>query len=402
MSVYGSCGSTVRVVKIMATWWQGAALLLAAATGRAADGPADEPTYRVANGTIELIWQLPSRPLALVFVAHGGGNSARRFFPKSAACPVCNGYYDKICLVDRLVSAQLGVFIPSAPDRTFLNGRAWVPRGGWEFPRDSHVLDWAVRFAAREVAAPAGVPLVLLSQSSAVVSALDLLRAGHRFAAHLCQVPARLSPMLQGAPPTLFTYNPRDAPRAKAVREAVLELRRLGTPAAELKSWPHRVGPHFFAAVLGARYRLSPEQSTAMYLALKRDGFLDDDDFVVNFNPLPSEREVRRGERWKEALRSLTEQAPLHDSLQFHQSDVEGAMGVAFGFHGGRCDTLIHVMIDFVMRALLERPVWPRQWTCAHAERKRCLDDVPSNRARASANRQWLRSHEAYPEDEHL
>lgn len=384
-----------------ATWLLPLAALLARTAGgveeQSAGKEADGPTYRLVNGSIELIWQLPAvraETRGIVFVVHPSGNGARRYWKKSAACPACNGLAEKACIPRTLLRAGFGTFIVSAPMRTFVNGFAWTPRGGWR-PQDLPTLEWALAFATTEVAAARGAPLFLLSESSGAPLAFALLsRPDHPFRAHLCLIPAAVPKTMPAhAPPTLFRYNLRDERRARNVRRAVRALRATGTPAAELKISPHRVGPGYFASCLGPE-RVSPALSARMWRALKEGGLLDPDDYLVQFSPFPTDAQHASGLLWKRVLRPITSPPPLSDPLTFQDSDVENCMVLAFSYHGGRCDAAADVLADFLERARLSPPSWPRRWTSA--ENRESYEA-----AHASRGRRWVGFAQVYPDDEH-
>jgi len=332
--------------------------------------------YRVINDTVEAIWQLPPSgrpPRALVFVSHPHVACARRFWPPSRACPVCNGFNNMMCIVAHLVAHDLAVFVVSAPSRTFLH-RPFHPNTGWEWPKDKEAMERALAFAKEAVQGPGGrLPLLLLSLSSGALPAFDLPGLGYRFAAHASVMPhmAVVGHGAHGHPPTLIYHQPRDRWRSGMAVKAIKELRRAGIPALRIEAVPMRLGPTFFSHALP--HKVTPMLSERLHAALRRHGFLDANDFVVNYVELPeNDAQLRQSEAWKDAVRDLTVEA-VNDSLPFHQSDFHGVISVAYGFHAVPCSPLKEALADFFVRAVADKPVWPADWTSKARQAKHPL-----------------------------
>lgn len=337
---------------------------------------ASAPTYLAVNQTVEVIWERPAaaETLGVVFIMHGSATSARRYWPKSDACPVCAGFVGTVCMVEALVRAQLAVLMVSAPKRTWLGGRAWTPRGGWEWPRDRHLMEWGMDYAKRELGGGGKLPFFAISLSSGSVPVFELARHRRRklnLTAHVAITPADIPRRVtesttdkRGAsaqPPTLLVYNARDTKRAARVHAATRALRGAGVPAAELELGQYHIGPGFFASQLPS---VSAATSSDMYLALKRDGLLDADDNLVNFNPMPDDKEVARGERWRHTLRPFSGAIPEgraeYAHVEFHNSDLEGMLNLAYGFHAFTCEQGMADIVDFFLRARLG--AWRSSW----------------------------------------
>ncbi|KAL3604195.1 hypothetical protein D5086_005054 [Populus alba] len=110
------------------------------------------PTIELRNGT-DVIWQIPSLPKAVLFVAHGCDGRAANFWDRSSSCPNCIGLPEERLLVLHALARKFAVITISSA------GRCWT--FGEERLIVKNIIQWWAQTHNLE-----SLPLVALGASS--------------------------------------------------------------------------------------------------------------------------------------------------------------------------------------------------------------------------------------------
>ena len=199
---------------------------------------------------IELLWQKPRDPTALLLLAHGCHHAATDFFPKSETCPTCAGLPEESRVVAKALARGYVVAAVSS-------------RGAcWDVNVDAPRVIRAVSRVSRLVPELAGKPTFAFGASSggAFVGALPFFGAVDGVISQISSVrlPSRLRDAAslgeelraQGGrgdyPPVVFSHMSRDVLTGELVDRSREYLESVGVPVRVTELDPQPVDDGFF------------------------------------------------------------------------------------------------------------------------------------------------------------
>ena len=288
---------------------------------------------------IELLWQKPRDPTALLLLAHGCHHAATDFFPKSETCPTCAGLPEESRVVAKALARGYVVAAVSS-------------RGAcWDVNVDAPRVIRAVSRVSRLVPELAGKPTFAFGASSggAFVGALPFFGAVDGVISQISSVrlPSRLRDAAslreelraQGGrgdyPPVVFSHMSRDVLTGELVDRSREYLESVGVPVRVTELDPQPVDDGFFhrrivrAVVPDARGEgagLEPvvrlAESKAMAAKLRDAGMLDTEGYL---------RDDPRTSDWRRALGAHAK--AMGDSTRPDASGLSEVLNVAYASH---------------------------------------------------------------------
>ncbi|XP_010525375.1 PREDICTED: uncharacterized protein LOC104803188 [Tarenaya hassleriana] len=262
------------------------------------------PTVEFQNGT-DVIWQIPSSPKAVLFIAHGCQRRATDFWDRSLECPKCIGLPEETVLVLHALARKFAVIAVSSA------GRCWT-FGEERLIVQNIISTWVSRHKLERL------PLVALGASSGgyFVSALA---TDMRFSSIVLMIAEgvfdRIS-ITKRYPPTFFVHMPKDVHRQQKIREYRDGLEMQGIDVEEIECLDLPLSPNFLAdRIRGVDQVISAK----LFKVFQEKGFIDEKGYM---------RRDGRRTRWKEALHDY--KISLDKSLFTH---VEEELNLAFAYH---------------------------------------------------------------------
>ncbi|KAJ6686462.1 SECRETION-REGULATING GUANINE NUCLEOTIDE EXCHANGE FACTOR [Salix purpurea] len=227
------------------------------------------PTVELRNGT-DVIWQIPSLPKAVLFVAHGCNGGAVNFWDRSSSCPNCIGLPEERLLVLHALARKFAVITISSA------GRCWTL--GEERIIVKNIIQWWALTHNLE-----SLPLVALGASSGgyFVSAL---------ATNL---------------------------RQQKISEFIEVLKNKGIDAEEVECMEFPLSPSFLADRIPG---MNQNVSAKLFELFQVKSFVDGNGYM---------KKDGRATRWKEALREC-KNLVLDKSMVQH---VQEELNLAFAYH---------------------------------------------------------------------
>lgn len=264
-----------------------------------------QPTVERRNGT-EFIWQIPDRPKAVLFLAHGCNGRAENFWDRTSTCPDCVGLPEERLIVLHALSRKFAVLTVSSAGRCWSFGNERLVVAG--------VVKWWIEKQKLEK-----LPLVALGASSGgyFVSALA---ADLRFNSITLMIAEGLFSRMdipKDYPPTLFVHMPKDEARKVSVDENVKVLKEMGVDVAEIKCMEFPLSPNFLADRIR---NLDLTISVELFRLFQEKGFIDKNGFMRNDG---------RATRWKAALRERKIFLPDKNLVNHIQEELN----LAFSYH---------------------------------------------------------------------
>lgn len=264
-----------------------------------------QPTAERRNGT-ELIWQIPDRPKAVLFVAHGCKGKAANFWDKTSTCPDCVGLPEERLIVLHALSRKFAVLTISSSGICWSFGNERLVVAG--------VVKWWIEKQKLEK-----LPLVALGASSGgyFVSALA---ADLRFTSITLMIAEGLFSRMdisKDYPPTLFVHMPKDEARRLKVDENLEVLKDMGVDVAEIKCIEFPLSPNFLADRIP---NLDLNISVELFKLFQEKGFIDKNGFMRNDG---------RATRWKAAANERKIILPDKNLVNHIQEELN----LAFAYH---------------------------------------------------------------------
>lgn len=264
-----------------------------------------QPTVERKNGT-ELIWQIPDRPKAVLFLAHGCGGKAGNFWDRTSSCPDCVGLPEERLIVLDALSRKFAVLAMSSSGVCWSFGKERLVVAG--------VIKWWIEKQKLEK-----LPLVALGASSGgyFVSALA---AALRFNSITLMIAEGLFSRMdipKDYPPTLFVHMPKDEDRKLRVDENLEVLKEMGVDVAEIKCMEFSLSPTFLADRIP---NLDLATSVNLFKLFQEKGFIDKNGFM---------RKDGRATRWKAAASERKILFP--DKKLFNH--IQEELNLAFAYH---------------------------------------------------------------------
>lgn len=243
--------------------------------------PAMDPFYETRHGQ-DVIWQIPPRPKAVLFLAHGKDKEPLSFFDPGPNCPKCYGFPEDRAAVLAALKRSYAVITVKSVEAMWLpsNVQKWPPPPS----QDRGIVTSVIRKWVQEHSLE-HLPLVAFGFSSGGnFTTLLTLDLDIRSMVVMCtsgefEVLEKASAL--AFPPTLFVPMPRDNGSdgfyPKAVK-AVRVLSSKGVWVEEVDIWPTPVRRLTFAEKIPC---LEGVDSERIYAAYKSDGWLDEEDYLI-------------------------------------------------------------------------------------------------------------------------
>ncbi|PSC67478.1 aci-reductone dioxygenase [Micractinium conductrix] len=277
------------------------------------------PKRRVIDD-LETLWQVPSSPKGLLFVAHGCSHSGSDFWPPSAdACPHCLGLPEELVVRRAALRRGYAVIAITSFDRDTMCWHNTAPERSEDLKRVPGILRTVVKEEGL-----GGLPLYSFGGSSGGSFALRVAAAMEEVKGVVSQI-TPVSPSIfklpegRRYPPALFVHMAeRDPGKAETVTEALKVLKKAGTPAAEIRVGPRPVTPRF----LQRSQLISARIAADIVRVLRQHGMIDEEGYFTE-----DPRKTRR--TWGELLQPVVQGLSLEPDV----SHVAELFNVAYARH---------------------------------------------------------------------
>lgn len=292
---------------------------------------------------IEAIWEVPNAVRGVIFLAHGCQHGAVDFWPKSEACPKCVGLPEEVQIVKEVLARGYAVIAVSSLARN--TSKCWhVPSleaiansGPGPGRKDIDRTVLAIRTFVQKDRLH-GLPLYAMGASSGGAFVLFLASNLYpRFTAVCSQIMGvpystmdalvkRISPpwFPHKYPATMFVHMAkRDPMTAEYVKESLAVLNASNVATREILVDPTPLSPTYFSDRIGPP-EITPEQSQAIYEALRKKSLIDDTHFLT---------EDPRHTSWRQALLEAAVPGVETFRLQADLSPISEELNVAWAGH---------------------------------------------------------------------
>ncbi|KAL2930831.1 Poly(3-hydroxyoctanoate) depolymerase [Bienertia sinuspersici] len=210
----------------------------------------------------EVIWQIPSDPRAVLFIAHECGGSALNFWDKCASCPNCLGLPEEKQIVLDALAQKFAVIVITSSDVC------------WSYGKDGLKVKEILRWWLRKHGLVKS-PLFGLGASSGGYF-LSVLATKVKFRGIVLMIASglfdRMNSIPEDYPPTLFVHMPKDVRRRQKVDKHIQMLRKKGIEAQEIMCMEFAVTPNWLAARISA---LDQTTSLKLFKLFQVKGFID-------------------------------------------------------------------------------------------------------------------------------
>ncbi|GAX78849.1 hypothetical protein CEUSTIGMA_g6287.t1 [Chlamydomonas eustigma] len=279
------------------------------------------PQYEVINGT-EVVWEVPSKPKFVLFVAHGCNHGAVDFWPKSEACPLCQGLPIEMNITRHALARGYAVVAVSSAARD--THRCWnLPHMHRpDYPNDTENVKrvFDVLFPR---AGLLGLPVFALGASSGggFVMALggEIPLAG--ICSQIMGLPMKLMQIVLETskrrglkyPPTILMHMPRDNDIALLVQENVLALKEHGTVVKVIQVTASPLTPSFLGEVVGSE--INAPLSTLIFGEFRSSGIIGNDGMLKEDPRMTDWRAIVMNLNGTSHLRLQPDSSPLSEIL---------------------------------------------------------------------------------------
>lgn len=285
-------------------------------------------TYETVEG-VEMVYEMPPRPKAVLLLFHGCQHSCTDWWPASEACTACKGLPEEMRITEAALAEGHAVVALSSQDRT--GNRCWDT--GWppENSADIPKVTWAVQALVKQQGWST-LPMFALGGSSGGALVM-LLALRMQFQAVCCQIMAVPAALLQTKPEdesgntwkypaTAVVYMARDQRTAAGVAEMTNALAEQGVAVLKMEVQPQPLTPFFFSS----RSRdISDSVSTAIYSTFQRAGLLDESGFLQD-DPRQTSKQ------WQQLLKQHVPAAKKMN-LNVDESTVHEELNLAWAGH---------------------------------------------------------------------
>ncbi|XP_074379913.1 uncharacterized protein LOC141721071 [Apium graveolens] len=264
-----------------------------------------QPTVERKNGT-ELIWQIPDRPKAVLFLAHGCSGKAGNFWDRTSSCPDCVGLPEERLIVLHALSRKFAVLTITSSGKCWSFGNERLVVVG--------VVKWWIEKQNLEK-----IPLVALGASSGgyFVSAIAADLRFNSITLMIAEGVFNRMDIPKDYPPTLFVHMPKDEARKLRVDENLEVLKEMGVDVAEIKCMEFPLSPNFLADRIP---NLDLTTSVQLFKLFQERGFIDKNGFMRNDG---------RATRWKAAA---SERKILFPDKKL-VNHIQEELNLAFAYH---------------------------------------------------------------------
>jgi hypothetical protein len=221
---------------------------------------------KILSGNLEyvqsrqIVWQIPSSPRAILFIAHGCYGRATFFWDKSEKCAECIGLPEERTIVFQALTRGYAVVAISST------------RECWGLKADkTEVLNilssWIIKEGLKNL------PVVALGSSSGGFF-ISSIAEEYKFSSLVIMISEgkfKGMEVTPDYPPTLFVHMAKDKRRASLIKDAVSLLESKGVEAAEVKCYQIPVTPQLFIRIPG----MDKKTSYRIYNALRGSSILD-------------------------------------------------------------------------------------------------------------------------------
>lgn len=255
----------------------------------------------------QVVWQIPSSPKAILFIAHGCHGRATFFWDKSPNCAECVGLPEERQIVMHALTKGYAVVAISST------------RECWSLATDKGKV-LAILFSWIRERGLERLPVVALGASSGgyFVSALAI---EYKFNSIVVMISEGIFQTMQVEghyPPTLFVHMVKDKRRTALIKDAMYLLKSKGVDTAEVKCYHLPVTPQLFTKIPG----LDVKTSERIYHALKDSGILDKENFMTADG---------RSMNWRVPLKG--KHVMLEGYYKLWDMHMQELLNLAYGYH---------------------------------------------------------------------
>ena len=255
----------------------------------------------------QIVWQIPSSPKAILFIAHGCYGRATFFWDKSENCAECVGLPEERTVVFHAITKGYAVIAISST------------RECWGLKADKkEVLNILSSWIMKE--GLQSLPVVALGSSSGGFFVSSLAEE-YKFSSLVIMVSEGKFKGMQvkpDYPPTLFVHMAKDKRRASLIKDAVSLLESKGVEAAEVKCYQIPVTPQLFIRIPG----MDVKTSYRIYYALRGSSILDRNSIMTKDG---------RSIDWMRHLK--VRNAMPEAELRKWERHLQELLNVAYGYH---------------------------------------------------------------------
>lgn len=256
----------------------------------------------------QVIWQIPSDPKAVLYIAHGCGGSALNFWDTCPGCPNCVGLPEEKQIVLDALAQNFAVLVITSSDVCWSYGKDGL--------RVKEILRWWL-----EKHDLVKSPLVGFGASSGGYF-LSILATEVRFRGIVLMIASGLFDQMDSIPeeypPTLFVHMPKDVKRGRKIDRHIRMLRNKGIEVEEIKCMEFPVTPQW---LVGRVSGLDQTTSSKLFRLFRDKGFIDDKGYMKNDG---------RATPWKEALKQSNIVLPYGSKLMHH---IQEELNLAYAYH---------------------------------------------------------------------
>lgn len=263
------------------------------------------PSLYHTNGT-EVIYQIPSSPKAVLFVAHGCNLHAYDFWDKSPNCPRCTGLPEDRLFVLRALELNMAVITISSLGKC------------WSYKREMENVQWIIQNWVRSNKL-GNLPKFAMGASSGgyFVSALATKM---EFSSVCIMITAGVFGNIdiqKNYPPTLFVHMVKDRIRAHAILSNMAQLTEAGVEVKEIRCEQFPLDAGFLTKRIPG---LDQSFADKLIEVFHERGFLDEKGYL---------KKDGRVIKWKE---TLLEKKLIHEKFEL-LSHVNEELNLAFAYH---------------------------------------------------------------------
>ena len=269
------------------------------------------PRREIFNGT-EFVYQVPSNPRAVMFLAHGCNCKASFFWDKHAECATCSGAPEERAFVMKALRKSYAVIAISSREKCWRKD---------DSRRVKFILEsWIDKFNLVEL------PLLGLGASSGGYFMSSFAKVVKFDAIILMIAEGRFQTIPDSTyPSVLFVHMVKDEVRAERIRKIIPVLRKAGIEADEIQCKEMNITDSFFAKRIPY---IDPSMSVQLFELLMRSGCLDNRGYLkVDGRQLELKREMSLGKGGQNLVDSLS---LITDHWEHH---IREELNVAFSFH---------------------------------------------------------------------
>ncbi|KAF3333346.1 hypothetical protein FCM35_KLT01037 [Carex littledalei] len=263
------------------------------------------PSLYHTNGT-EVIYQIPSSPKAVLFVAHGCNLHAYDFWDKSSNCPHCTGLPEDRLFVLQALELNMAVITISSLGKC------------WSFQREMVNVQWIIQNWVKKNNIE-NLPKFAMGASSGgyFVSALATKMEFSSICIMIAEGVFKNIDIPKIYPPTLFVHMVKDRNRARAVLSNMEQLAEVGVEVKEIRCEEFPLDAGFLAKRIPGLDQGSADKLIEVF---HEKGFLDEKGHL---------KKDGRAIKWKEAL---LKKKLIHEKFELF-SHVNEEMNLAFAYH---------------------------------------------------------------------